>query len=196
MVFDDSSAPWACVIGRFQPFHRDHLSLAEAAVASGRRLIVAITNAELSWRVPIDEAPHRHTEAANPFTYWQRAELVRAALQPLGLMERARVTPFPIQEPKLWSSYLPEGTECWVRARGPWETRKMRELASRFPVRSVPAVPCEVSGTSIRHRMRLGDRSWTLDVPPEVGGLIETWMADESLRMSGHDLHIEGLGRR
>ena len=95
MVFDDSSAPWACVIGRFQPFHRDHLSLTEAVVASGRRLIVAITNAEPSWRVPIDEAPHRHTETANPFTYSQRAELVRAALQPLDLLEEVRITPFP-----------------------------------------------------------------------------------------------------
>lgn len=194
MVFDDSSAPWACVIGRFQPFHRDHLSLTEAVVASGRRLIVAITNAEPSWRVPIDEAPHRHTETANPFTYSQRAELVRAALQPLDLLEEVRITPFPIHEPALWSWYLPEGTECWVRARGPWESRKMRELASRFPVRSVPAVPCEVSGTSIRHRMRVGDRSWTLDVPPGVVGLIETWMADGSLVMSERDLRIEGLG--
>lgn len=194
MVFNISSAPWACVIGRFQPFHRDHLSLTEAVVASGRRLIVAITNAEPSWRVPIDEAPHRHTDAANPFTFWQRAELVRAALQPLGLMDGMRITPFPIHEPRLWSCYLPEGTECWVRARGPWESRKMRELATQFPVRSVPAVPCEVSGTSIRDRMRAGDRSWTLDVPPGVAALIETWMADGSLLMIDRDLRNAGQG--
>lgn len=194
MVFDDSSAPWACVIGRFQPFHRDHLSLAEAVVASGRRLIVAITNAEPSWRVPTHEAPHRHTDAANPFTYWQRAELVRVALQPLGLVDGVRIAPFPIHEPRLWSSYLPEGTECWVRARGPWESRKMRELASRFPVRSVPAVACEVSGTSIRHRIRVGDRSWTRDVPSGVAGLIETWMADGTLMMGDGDPRVGGDG--
>lgn len=194
MVSDDSSAPWACVVGRFQPFHRDHLSLTEAVVASGRRLIVAITNAEPSWRVPFDEAPHRHTDAANPLTYWQRAELIRAALQPLGAFEDVRITPFPIHEPRLWSSYLPEGAECWVRARGAWESRKLRDLATRFPVRSVPAVSCEVSGTSIRRRMRAGDRSWTLDVPSEVAALIETWMADGSLLMTDRDQRNAGQG--
>ncbi len=194
MVFDDPPAPWACVIGRFQPFHRDHLSLAEAAMASGRRLIVAITNAEPAWRVPLDEAPHRHTAEANPFTYWQRSELVWAALRPLGVGEDVRVTPFPIHEPRLWSSYLPQGTECWVRARGPWESRKMRELATQFPVRSVPAVPCEVSGTSIRHRIRSGDRSWIRDVPSGVASLIEGWMENGSLRMSDRDLFDEGHG--
>ncbi len=196
MVFDDSSAPWACVIGRFQPFHRDHLTLAEAVMASGCRLIVAITNAEPSWRVPIDEAPHRHTDEANPFTYRQRSELVRAALQPLGVVEDVLVTPFPIHDPRLWSSYLSQGTECWVRARGPWENRKMRELASQFPVRSVPAVPCEVSGTSIRRRMREGDWSWTLDVPAEVARLIEAWLADGSLVMSDRNQRDVGQGAR
>lgn len=196
MVFDDPPAPWACVIGRFQPFHRDHLSLIDVVVASGRRLIVAITNVELSWRVPISEAPHRHTDAANPFTYRQRAELVRAALQPLGLMDATHITPFPIHDPRLWSSYLPQGTECWVRARGPWETRKMRELATQYPVRSIPGVPCEVSGTSIRRRMREGDWSWTLDVPAEVARLIEAWLADGSLVMSDRDQRDVGQGAR
>lgn len=196
MVRDDSSASWGCVIGRFQPFHRDHFSLAEAVLDSGQQLIVAITNAEPAWRIPVDEAPHRHTDLANPFTYGQRAELVRVALEPLGLLGRVRITPFPIHEPSLWSSYLPEGTECWVRARGPWESRKMRELATQFPVRSVPAVPCEVSGTSIRRRMREGDWSWTLDVPAEVARLIEAWSADGSLVMSDRDQRDVGQGAR
>ncbi len=194
MVRDDSSASWGCVIGRFQPFHRDHLSLAEAVLGSGQQLIVAVTNAEPAWRTPVDEAPHRHTDGANPFTYWQRAELVRAALEPLGVSGHVRITPFPIHEPRVWTCYLPPGTQCWVRARGPWETRKIRELSSHFPVRSVPAVPCEVSGTSIRRRIRSGDRSWMGDVPSGVASLIEVWLADGSLTMSGRDLLEGGFG--
>ncbi len=193
MVCEDSSATWGCVIGRFQPFHRDHFSLAEAVLDSGQQLIVAITNAEPAWRIPVDEAPHRHTDQANPFSYGQRAELVRAALEPLGVLGRVRITPFPIHEPSLWSSHLPEGTECWVRARGPWESRKMQELATQFPVRSVPAVPSEGSGTSIRGRMCLGDRSWTHDVPAGVSSLIEAWLADGSVATA--DRHPRGGGQ-
>ncbi len=178
------SNEWGCVIGRFQPFHRDHLSLAEAVLESGQLLVVAITNAEPSWRVPTPEAPHRHTDAANPFNFWQRAELVRAGVHALGVVEGVRVIPFPMHEPKLWSSYLPLGTECWVRDRGPWESRKMRELASQYSVRAVPTAPGEVSGTSIRRRMREGDRSWTLDVPSGVAALIDSWTQIGSLVLS------------
>ena len=184
MAPHDPSDVWGCVIGRFHPFHRDHLSLAEAVLESGQRLVVAITNADPSWRVATPEAPHRHTDAANPFNFWQRAELVRAGLHPLGIVDGVRIVPFPIHDPKLWSSYLPHGTECWVRERGPWEARKMRELASRYSVRAIPAAPGEVSGSSIRRRMREGDRSWILDVPSGVAGLIDAWTQNGLLVMS------------
>lgn len=198
MSVPDVDEPWGCVIGRFQPFHRDHLSLATEVIRSGRRLIVAITNVEEAWRVPVDEAPHRHTNSANPFSYSQRVQMVRAALLPLVSPDAFRVTPFPMHDPGAWFSYLPPGTQCWVRDRGPWESRKMRELAVHYPVQSVPALPMERSGTEIRRRIRTGESSWTDDVPAPVASLIGEWLGDGRLivredeahgvRADGHDV--------
>ncbi len=181
MGIGDVDESWGCVIGRFQPFHLDHLSLATEVISSGRRLIVAITNAERSWRVPVDEAPHRHTDGANPFSYAQRAEMVRAALSPLVPDDSFQVTPFPIHDPSVWSTYLPPGTQCWVRDRGPWESRKIRELAVCYPVRSVPRLNPERSGTEIRRKISAGDPSWTNDVPTPVADLISAWLRTSSV---------------
>jgi cytidyltransferase-like protein len=180
---------WGCVIGRFQPFHLDHLSLATEVITSGRRVIVAITNVELAWRVPVDEAPHRHTDAANPFSYAQRVQMVRAALLPLVSPDDFRVTPFPIHDPNAWFSHLPPGTQCWVRDRGPWESRKIRELAAQYPVESRPGLSVERSGTEIRRRIRAGDASWADDVAPPVAALIEDWLSDGRLRLREDGSH-------
>jgi cytidyltransferase-like protein len=199
MTPPDVDESWGCVIGRFQPFHLDHLSLAREVMNAGQRLIIAITNVEPSWRVPVDEAPHRHMDSANPFTYAQRVEMVRAALLPLASPDAFRVTPFPIHDPSAWSSILAPGTQCWVRDRGPWESRKMRELAVHYPVQSVPALSVERSGTEIRRRMRAGNSSWADDVPPTVAALIGEWLSDGRLILredgfhgvaaDGHDRH-------
>ncbi len=196
MGLSDVDESWGCVIGRFQPFHLDHLSLATEVIGSGRRLIVAITNAEPSWRVRVDEAPHRHTDAANPFSYAQRVEMVRAALSPFLVPDAFQVLPFPIHDPSMWSSYLPPTTECWVRDRGPWESRKMRELAVQYPVRSVPRLNDERSGTEVRRKIRAGDSSWTHDVPPPVAALITTWLSDGRLVLTSHEDRGVGVDGR
>lgn len=170
--------PWPCVVGRFQPFHRDHLSLVERAAADGGGVIVAVTNAETSWRVPVAEASHRHLAEANLFTYWQRVEMVLAATSDILARDRLRITPFPIHDPDAWDAYLPVGTECWVRDRGPWEQEKIRLLSNRYAVRSLDAVTDEVTGSDIRRRLVAGDESWCDDVPPSVAALICKWRRD------------------
>lgn len=175
MPGDDRLDPWPCVVGRFQPFHRDHLSLVQQAADDGGRVIVAVTNVEMSWRVPVAESAHRHLDEANPFTYWQRVEMVLAATAGIVAPEQLRITPFPIHDPSAWDAYLPAATECWVRNRGPWEQEKIRLLESRYVVHVLDEVSEEVTGSRIRRRLAEGDASWRDDVPPAVATLIERW---------------------
>lgn len=141
-------------------------------------MIVAVTNAEASWRVPVAEASHRHLAEANLFTYWQRVEMVLAATSGIIAPERLRITPFPIHDPDAWEFYLPSNTECWVRDRGPWEQRKARLLSSRYAVRTLDAVADEVTGSDIRRRLAASDESWRDDVPPAVAEVICQWRSD------------------
>ncbi|MCX7274295.1 MAG: adenylyltransferase/cytidyltransferase family protein, partial [Burkholderiales bacterium] len=57
----------AVLIGRFQPFHRGHQALLERALAEGSRVVVVLGSAMLA-RSP-----------KNPFTWEERAAMVRAA---------------------------------------------------------------------------------------------------------------------
>lgn len=185
MPTSDVIRPWGCVVGRFQPFHNDHLSLVKTVYSARGRVIVAVTNADPTWGVPVSEAPHRHQDDANPLTYWQRMELIRAALRGIVPTGSYRIVPFPIHDPTRWGHYLPAQTHCWVRSRGEWEERKLRDLATRFEVQATPVTnPTPVSGTAVRAALVTGNPAWEADVPGPVARLLKRWMIDGTL-----DLH-------
>ena len=69
----------ACVTGRFQPVHHQHLELFEIALREADHLIVAVTNPDHTARHEESTSDHRHTDGANPFTYFQRLRLLQAA---------------------------------------------------------------------------------------------------------------------
>ena len=67
---DDAPAETAlaCVTGRFQPVHEEHLELFEIALGASAHLIVAITNPDTGTLHADPASPHRHTRGATPFT--------------------------------------------------------------------------------------------------------------------------------
>ena len=82
----------AVLIGRFQPLHHGHLSGLRHALAQAPRCVVVIASA------------HQARTPRNPFTWEERAALLR---QSLSASERERVTFVPAREP----FHLPR----WVR---------------------------------------------------------------------------------
>lgn len=178
MADSDSDARWGCVIGRFQPFHNDHLTLVQEAFEFHGRVIVAVTNADPSWQVSVREAPHRHLATSNPFTFWQRHELICAALDGVVPPDSLRIVPFAIHDASLWRFYLRDDAVCWLRNRGPWEARKASDLATRYEVHQIPGCRPEVTGTRIRQLLAEGNPEWRTMVPPGVAVLVEQWRAD------------------
>lgn len=80
-----SSAPRpdvAVLIGRFQPFHLGHLHLLRQALASGAAQCVAVLGSAFQARSP-----------KNPFSWQERAEMIRAALPDAADRERLRCVP-------------------------------------------------------------------------------------------------------
>ena len=73
----------AVLIGRFQPVHNGHLALLREALARSRQAVVILGSA------------HQARTPKNPFTWQERAALLRAALPEA---ERARLLVLPIRD--------------------------------------------------------------------------------------------------
>ena len=73
----------AVYVGRFQPFHLGHLALLKHALSMAPRVVIVIGSA------------HQARSPKNPFTWRERAEMIKLALNDA---ERARVEFLPVRD--------------------------------------------------------------------------------------------------
>lgn len=161
-----------CVTGRFQPVHADHLRLFRTALAAGDRLVVGVTNPDPGTRRAEPTSEHRHRADANPFTYYERVELLTAALAGdeglgPGRAAQVRIVPFDLARPEHWPHYVPLSAVQYVGVYGPWEREKVRRLAAGgYRVVEVPGEEStRRTATAIRCAVRAG-QDWEQLVPP------------------------------
>jgi cytidyltransferase-like protein len=161
------------VHGRFQPFHNGHLEYLLGAAARSARLLVGITNPDRSHRDMEAADPERTLEAANPFTYTERAEMIRAALGGQGLHD-ALIVPFPISRPEVWPDYVPEGCVHFLRVFDAWGIEKAERLrAAGYEVVVLdPGTEKRITGAEVRRRLNEG-ANWRELVPQEVASVID-----------------------
>ena len=94
--------------GRFQLFHNDHLNYALLAKEQCKKLIVGITSPENAALIREDVDPHRSEAASNPFTYYERYNMVKLALLEAGVKrEDFEIVPYPIERPEILYNYVP-----------------------------------------------------------------------------------------
>jgi nicotinamide-nucleotide adenylyltransferase len=182
----------AHVHGRFQPFHREHLAYAAWAAADAEELLVGITNADPSHVRPETADPDRDAPEANPFTYYERHRMVRAALGTSGIEVPVRILPFPINRPDLWDEYAPADAVHYVNVLEPWHEVKADRLRDSGRTVVTKAGTRTVSGTEIRERMAAGEPSWRADVPEGVAAVLDDIDGPERVR----ELHERGGGPR
>jgi nicotinamide mononucleotide adenylyltransferase len=161
----------ACVTGRFQPVHADHLRLFRLALAASGRLVVAVTNPDPGTLRAEPASSHRHLGEANPFTYFERLELLTAALgsdEGAGseMAERVRIVPLDLGRPEHWPHYVPLSAVQYVGVYGPWEREKVRRLAAGgYRVVEIPGDRrSRRTSTAIREALRAG-KGWEPLVP-------------------------------
>lgn len=157
----------ACVTGRFQPVHTQHVELFEIALRDADHLVVAITNPDPGARREEAASAHRHRSSANPFTYFERVRLLAAALGELA--GRTTIVPFDLTRPEHWAGYVPLHARQVVRAYGDWERHKARLLAGAgYPVTLLDGDPARrVSASEVRARLA-GGTGWESLVPDAV----------------------------
>ncbi len=156
------------VHGRFQPFHNGHLFYLRAALAQREHVIVGITNP-----YPPDHAVDEHTDPArhltenNPFSYFERVDMIAETCRALGLMERVRIVPFDVTGPRqAWANVIPLEATQFVVPHEPWDEEKAKRFREHgYEVQLLETVPDRLSGTKVRGLLRSGDLSWRSLVP-------------------------------
>lgn len=174
----------AAVTGRFQPPHRQHVDLFEHALDSCDRLVVAVTNPDAGTRRRDPTSSHRHTAEANPFTFYERARLLQAALANLGGWDRTTIVPFDLTRPERLPEYVPLEALQLVRAYSEWEHRKARLLRDvGYEVEVIEGDPARrLSGSEIRRLLREDSPAWRDLVPAATAPLLEQLLTVRPLR--------------
>lgn len=167
----------AAVTGRFQPVHAQHLELFARALEDHDELVVAVTNPDSGARREEATSAHRHTDAANPFTYYERLRLLTAALAGAGLRDRAVVVPFDLTRPSLWPEYVPRHAHHYVRAYSAWESEKAAQLAAGgYEVTVLDGDPAtKLDAAAIR--AGFDDGSWSALVPTATVPVLRALLA-------------------
>jgi cytidyltransferase-like protein len=167
--------------GRFQPFHNGHLEYLRGAAVRSDEVWIGITNPDPARIRPEASDPLRHLPESNPFSYAERLLMVKAAAADLGLEPVAvHVIPFPVNEPELWSAYVPQGVTQYLRLFSAWGGTKLDRLreAGYEVVILDEGAEKEISGEEVRAAMREGG-DWESLVPPGVArvlGELSGWL--------------------
>lgn len=169
---------YACVTGRFQPVHEQHLELIGMALSRADQAVVAITNPDAGARRAEATSAHRHTSEANPFSYFERLTLLRAAVRAEGWADRVMIVPFDLTRPSCWAEYVPLEALQVVRVFGDWEKEKVRQLRDGgYPVWEVRGDPAaKLHAADIRTAMA-GEDDWTAFVPAATVPLLRDILA-------------------
>lgn len=174
---------YGMVHGRFQPFHTGHLHYTLAALKRSEHLIIGITNPDPSETQGEVTDTQRHTPEANPFTFFERQWMIRAALVEAGVaLSRVSIVPFPIHAPKRWAYYCPKETVQFVRVFSEWGREKVSRLqAAGWQVEVLdPGAPKQESGSTVRRCLVQG-QGWEHLVPRGVGAVLKQIGAHERL---------------
>ena len=144
-------------IGRFQPFHKGHLSVALTALKKCDYLIIGIGSAE------------NHLEKDNPFTARERWEMISNTLDEKGI-SRDHYTIIPVRNINnydLWvehvSRLVPPFQSVYTGSK---IVKKLFKNHGQYQVLDVDFVE-NITGTQVREAIK-SDENWESLVPPTV----------------------------
>jgi cytidyltransferase-like protein len=176
---DWATIHYGVVLGRFQPLHLGHMEYLEAARRKVDQLVVGITNPDTRTLIHDSADPRRSLSENNPFSYFDRCQMVSASLTESGLScDDFIVVPASINSPHEMKPYLPPplATTIYITVYDAWGDRKadlMRTLG--YPVSILwrrRATDRLTSGSDLRRAMRFGG-AWRELVPSAVARYLD-----------------------
>ena len=161
----------ALFIGRFQPFHKGHLSALKWIAKRSSKVIVAIGSAQKSF------------EPENPFTAKERMRMIRAQIAAAGLSSKCGLVSITdVNDNEKWVAHV----DACVPAYGiAYSNNALVKRLMKNAGKKVRAIPFfrrkDYDATKIRGRMKQG-KSWHGRVPQKVRDQLERMNAAERVR--------------
>lgn len=161
------------VHGRFQCLHRGHMEYIMAAFEKCDFLIIGITNFNPFDNVKVNDVDkNRFLDSSNPFTYFQRMEMIRDSLIENGVDKtKFDIVPFPIENENFIFNYVPLDATFFITIYDKWGEEKLKKLKSlNLEVdvlwkKDISLKP--TSATFIRNLIK-DNKPWSHEVPKSV----------------------------
>lgn len=165
--------------GRFQGLHKGHLEYLLEGKKRCEKLIIGITNYtcnEKSEHISKIDT-HRLNPSDNPFTFYERLEMIRVALLAEGINEEEfRIVPFPIEKQDQIFNFVPRDAVFFITIYDNWGREKLKILKTLglsvevMWERSLEQKP--ISGSLLRKKISHGEE-WEYLVPTAVASYIK-----------------------
>lgn len=184
MILKDSIG---VIHGRFQLFHNDHVRYIMAGKERCRHLVIGICNPDEGLTKYSEANPHRSDKAANPFSYYDRCQMIKGTLLHMGVgAEEFDIVPFPINYPELIFNYAPSHAKYYMTIYDAWGREKKEKLeAIGCDVEvlwDVPLAGKGISGSDVRRLIAEG-KEWKDYVPEYVYDYVLANHLDERLKI-------------
>ncbi|MBW2981835.1 nicotinamide-nucleotide adenylyltransferase [Candidatus Woesearchaeota archaeon] len=155
----------ALFIGRFQPFHKGHLSAVKQILEENDKVLIGIGSSQYS------------NTKENPFTAEERKEMIKKALDTEGIKDYEIIFVPDIHSDPEWGDYVKKLCPIFdVVYTNSDHTKRCFELAKeKCSVKSIK-VEFDISSTEIRKRIK-ENKEWKEFVPNPV--------AEEIKRING-----------
>ncbi|MFH1217297.1 MAG: nicotinate-nucleotide adenylyltransferase [Pseudomonadota bacterium] len=163
--------------GRFQLLHNDHLKYLLAGKERCDHLVIGITNPDPTLTHDDTADPGRSSRTSNPFTYYERYCMVRAAMAEQGALEEISIVPFPINFPDLYRYYVPLDAVFFLTIYDDWGEKKLRMFQQLGLFTEIlwrrPSSEKGLSASAVRRKI-VCKEEWHHLVPLSVARLVET----------------------
>lgn len=116
---------------RFQVLHLKHMEYLLAAKMRCKKLYIGISNPDLSMVRESVNDEKRSTPEANPFTYLERYEMIKGAMEEFKVpLTDYEIVPFPINCPEYLTQYTPKDGVYYLGICDAWDEEKKKILES------------------------------------------------------------------
>jgi len=172
----DRSKYFPIIPGRWQPLHNGHMWAITETVKEHGETVIGIVNSEPSAQ-KYPDYPSFHP-VHNPFSFWDRLEMLSAALGEAGVRDKCYIVPLwhPRETMPREAAFLP-CRRLWVIPETSYhETEKIADLQKRgetVNALTVPSPLVSISSTEVKTLM-IQRKNWQAFVPKSVATYIES----------------------